>query len=99
MLEYFAGLDVSLRWCALCIADDKGKVMLERELPCEIDDIAGCLVGFPYPIERVRFEAGTMSQHPFYGLTAADFDVVCMEARQVNAALSAMGYEADPHQR
>ena len=41
MLEYVAGLDVSLRWCALCIADDKGKVMLERELPCEIDDIAG----------------------------------------------------------
>lgn len=94
-MEYFAGLDVSLRSCALCIVDNKGKVMLERELPCEIDDIAGCLAGFPYPIERVGFEAGTMSQHLFYGLTAAGFDVVCMEARQVNAALSAMRNKTD----
>lgn len=94
-MEYFAGLDVSLRSCALCIVDNKGKVMLERELPCEIDDIAECLVGFPYPIERIGFEAGTMSQHLFYGLTAAGFDVVCMEARQVNAALSAMRNKTD----
>ncbi len=31
-----------------------------------------------------------MSQHLFYGLTNYGFDVVCMEARQVSAALSAM---------
>jgi hypothetical protein len=35
-MEYFAGLDVSLRSCALCIVDNKGKVMLERELPCGV---------------------------------------------------------------
>ena len=64
-MEYFARLDVSLRSCALCIVDDKGKVMLERELPCEVGDIAACLSGVPYPIERVGFGAGTMSQHLF----------------------------------
>ena len=46
-MEYFAGLDVSLRSCALCIVDGKGKVLLERELPCEVGDIAACLAGFP----------------------------------------------------
>ncbi len=89
-MEYFAGLDVSLRSCALCIVDTKGKVALERDLACEVDDIAECLAGFPHPIERIGFEAGTMSQHLFFGLTGEGFDVVCMEARQVNAALSAM---------
>jgi hypothetical protein len=29
-MEYFAGIDVSLRSCALCIVDGKGNVLLER---------------------------------------------------------------------
>lgn len=94
-MEYFSGLDVSLRSCAICIVDSKGKVLFERELPCEVSDIAECLAGFPHPIERVGFEAGTMSQHLFFGLKAEGFDVVCMEARQVNAALSAMRNKTD----
>lgn len=94
-MEYFAGLDVSLRSCALCIVDRKGAVLLERELPCEVDEIAACLKAFRHPVERIGFEAGTMSQHLFYGLTGEGFDVVCMEARQVNAALSAMRNKTD----
>ena len=94
-MEYFVGLDVSLRSCALCIVDTKGNVVLERELACEVDDFAECLSAFQYPIERVGFEAGTMSQHIYFGLKAANFDVVCMEARQVNAALSAMRNKTD----
>jgi transposase len=94
-MEYFAGLDVSLRSCAPCVVDTKGMVVLERELPCEIGDIVDCLSSCGHPIERVGFEAGTLSQHLFYGLTSEGFDVVCMEARQVNAALSAMRNRTD----
>ena len=61
-MEYYAGLDMSLRSCALCIFDSKGTVLFERELPCEVGDIAECLAGFPHPIERVGFEVGAMSQ-------------------------------------
>lgn len=63
-MEYFAGIDVSLRSCALRIVDGKGTVLLERELPCEVSDIAACLGTFPHPIERVGFEAGTMKSPP-----------------------------------
>jgi transposase len=94
-MEYFVGLDVSLWSCALCIVDAKGNVILERELPCDVADIAQCLTRLPHPIERIGFEAGTMSQHLFFGLKAEGFDVVCMEARQVNAALSAMRNKTD----
>jgi len=94
-MEYYAGFDVSLRSCAVCVVDGKGTVLFERELPCEVIDIAECLAGFPHPIVRVGFEAGTMSQHLFYGLKDKGFDVVCMEARQVNAALSAMRNKTD----
>ncbi|MGJ8570220.1 MAG: IS110 family transposase [Hoeflea sp.] len=94
-MDYYVGLDVSLRSCALCIVDTKGTVVLERELACEIDCIIECLSDFEFPIERIGFEVGTMSQHLYFGLQAANFDVVCMEARQVNAALSAMRNKTD----
>jgi hypothetical protein len=71
-------------------------VLLERELPCEASDITECLASFPHPIERLGFEAGTLSQHLFFGLTTEGFDVVCIEARKVNAALSAMNFVPVP---
>ena len=94
-MKYFVGLDVSLRSCAMCVVDNKGKVYLERELPCEVEDVADCLAAFEHPIARVGFEAGAMSQHLFFGLQSKGFEVVCMEARQVSAALSAMRNKTD----
>lgn len=81
-MEYYAGLDVPLRSCALCIVDRNGKVLFERGVPCEVKGIAECLSDFPHSIERAGFETGTMSQHLYFGLTGEGFDVVCMEARR-----------------
>lgn len=94
-MEYYAGLDVSLRSVAVCIVDEKGKTVLERSVPFEIADIEACLRGWPHSLKQVGFEAGAMSQHLFFGLKETGFDVVCMEARQVNAALSAMRNKTD----
>ena len=80
-MEYFVGLDVSLRSVALCIVDARSTVCMERELLCEIDDIADCLNAFEHPIERIGFEAGALSKHLFFGLQDKGFDIACMEAR------------------
>ena len=64
-MEYSAGLDVSLRSCALCIVDARGAVAFERELAFDVVEITDCLASFSHPIARVGFEAGTMSQHLF----------------------------------
>ena len=94
-MDYYVGLDVPLRSVAVCVLDADGGAILERSVACEIDDISGCLSGFAAFDLRIGFEAGAMSQHLFFGLRAAGFDVVCMEARQVNAALSAMRNKTD----
>lgn len=52
-MEYYSGLDVSLRSVAICILDAKGKTVLERAVPCEIDDIAVCFRGINKPISLV----------------------------------------------
>ncbi len=94
-MDYYVGLDVSLRSVAVCVIDADGKHVFERTVECEIDDIVRCLENFPPSGLRIGFESGAMSQHLYFGLRRAGFDVVCMEARQVNAALSAMRNKTD----
>ena len=94
---FYAALDVSLRSVAVCIIDDDGKVRLERSVPSDVPDLVRCLTEFGEPIHQVGLEAGTLTQHLTYGLREAGFEVVCMEARQVAAALSAMRNKTDKH--
>ena len=40
-MDYYAGLDVSLRSVAICVIDGDGGTALERTVACEIEDITG----------------------------------------------------------
>ncbi len=94
-MTYYAALDVSLRSVAICIVDDDGTVGLERAVASEFADIATCLRAFAHKVDVVGLEAGTLTQYLTYGLQAEGFEVVCMEARLVSAALSAMRNKTD----
>ncbi len=89
------GHDVALCRVAACVIDADGGAVLERSFAREIWDIAQCIFGFDTSCLRIGFEAGAMSQHFSFGLRTAGFDFVCMEARQVNAAFSAMRNRTD----
>jgi transposase len=93
---FYSALDVSLR-SVVCIIDQDGRVRFERSVPSDVPDLIRCLEAFGEPIHQVGLEAGTLTQHLTYGLTEAGYDVVCMEARQVNAALSAMRNKTVKH--
>ena len=94
-MTYFTGLDVSLRYVSICIVDDTGQVRYEAKVPAEVDRLVGCLRKFSDEVKKVGFEAGALTQYLTYGLQAAGFEVVCLEARQVNAALAAMRNKTD----
>ena len=94
-MSYYVGLDVALRSLALCVINGDGGIVLERALDCDVNQVADCIRALGKPITMIGFEAGTMSQHLYHGLRAEGFDVVCMEARQVSAALSAMRNKTD----
>lgn len=94
-MTLYAGLDISVRSVAICIVDHDGVIRLERSVPSEVRDIVRCLAEFGEAIGKIGFEAGVLSQHLTYGLRAAGYEVVCMEARQVHAALSAMRNKTD----
>lgn len=94
---FYAALDVSLRSVAVCIIDHDGTVCFERSVRSDVSDVIRCLEAFGQPIHQVGFEAGALTQPITYGLVEVGYDVVCMEARQVAAALSAMRNKTDKH--
>jgi len=96
-MTYYAGIDVSLRTVNICVVDDDGEQVAETKLSSDVQEIIAYLDELECNIDLVGLEAGTLSQYLTYGLQAADFDVVCMEAQQVKAALSALRNKTDKH--
>ena len=96
-MTYYAGIDVSLRTVNICVVDDDGELVAETKLASDMQAIIAYLDELELDIEVIGLEAGTLAQYLTYGLQAADFNVVCMEARQVKAALSAMRNKTDKH--
>ena len=96
-MTYYAGLDVSLRSTNICVVDDQGDLVAEGKTDAEVADIVAFLDELDVEITEVGLEAGTLTQYLTYGLQFAGYNVVCMEARQVKSALSAMRNKTDKH--
>ena len=94
-MNYYAALDVSLRSVHLCMIDDQGELIAETKLSSEVTDIIAYLDSLDLDVSIIGLEAGTLAQYLTYGLQSAGYEVVCMEARQVKAALSAMRNKTD----
>jgi len=94
-MTYYAGLDVSLRSVSICVVDDKGEIRHEAKVAADVGTIVSRLRAFNTQIRKVGFEAGALTQYLTYGLQEAGFEVMCMEARQVAAALAAMRNKTD----
>ena len=94
-MTYYAALDVSLRSTHVCVIDDLGEIAAEGRLDSEAADIVAFLDELQIEIAKVGLEAGTLTQYLTYGLQFAGYEVICMEARQVKNALSAMRNKTD----
>ena len=95
MMEYFAGLDVSIEETAICVVGDDGKVVLETEVPTEPQLIADALERYAGRLRRVGHEAGSISPWLHAGMLALGLPAVCLETRHVRAALSAQRNKTD----
>jgi len=88
-MAYFVGLDVSVQETAVCVVDEVGKVICERKVPTEPDDIAVLLTSIGSDYVRVGIEAGPLSQWLVNGLTEVDLPVICVETRHMKTLLKA----------
>lgn len=95
MMDYYAGIDVSLKDSSVCVMDAAGKIVRETKVASEPEALVRFFAELAWPVVRIGLEAGPLSQWLHAGLTAAGHEVVLLETRHVKAALSAMTVKTD----
>jgi hypothetical protein len=58
-MDYFAGLDVSVKETSVCIVDDVGKIVREVKVASEPKSLLAALKNPAYRFKRIGLEAGT----------------------------------------
>ncbi len=59
-MDYFAGLDVSVKETGVCIVDDTGKIVRETRVASEPKALLQVLTNTIYRFKRVGLEAGPL---------------------------------------
>jgi len=93
-MDYFAGLDVSVKDTSVCVVDDTGKITREVRVASEPDALLAVLRDPTYRFKRIGLEAGPLSQWLFSAL-ATDLPVICVETRHMRAVLKAQINKTD----
>ena len=78
-MDYFAGLDVSVKETSVCIVDDTGKIVREVKVASEPEALLAVLTNPGYQFKRIGLEAGPLSQWLFSALAEAELAAVCVE--------------------
>jgi transposase len=94
-MDYFAGLDVSVKETSVCIVDDAGKIVREARVASEPEALLQVLTNTLYRFKRVGLEAGPLSQWLYSCLAEAGLPVICVETRHMRAVLRAQINKTD----
>ena len=85
-MDYFAGLDVSVKETSICIVDDAGKIVREAGVANEPEALH---------VLKIGLEAGPLSQWLYSVLSEAGLPMICAETRHMQAVLKAQINKTD----
>jgi Transposase and inactivated derivatives len=94
-MEFFVGLDVSVKTTSICVMDTAGTIIREGKAESSPEAISAFLAAADRHYVRVGLEAGPLCQWLYAGLTKAGFPVICIETRHAQAVLSARPNKTD----
>jgi transposase len=94
-MDYFAGLDVSVKETSICIVDDTGRIVREAKVASEPDALLEVLKNPTYSFKRIGLEAGPLSQWLYSAFAEAGLPVICVETRHMRAVLKAQINKTD----
>jgi len=94
-MDYFAGLDVSVKETSVCIVDETGRIVREVKVASEPEALLQELAKPAYRFKRIGLEAGPLSQWLFSGLAEGGLPVICVETRHMRAVLKAQINKTD----
>jgi transposase len=88
-MDYFAGLDISMKETHICVMDRDGRIVLETKVATSPAAIAAELAKVP-AAQRIVFETGRMATTLYHGLEELGLPVVCIESRHAHQALKSL---------
>jgi transposase len=94
-MEHYAGLDVSLRLTAICVLDERGRVVLEGKVHSEPTAIADFLQPYATTLKLAGLEAGLLAPYLYSGLVERGLPAVCIETRRMKAFAKASPVKTD----
>ena len=59
-MNYYAGIDVSLKESSVCVVDAKGKVVREVKVASEPEALVRFFGGLGFPVSCIGLEAGPL---------------------------------------
>ena len=92
-MRYFAGLDVGLKASALCVVDERGRMVREVKVDSSPEAVAKALRD--YEVEKLVLETGGLSDWLATGLRKLGLRAVVICARRARAAGEAMAVKTD----
>ena len=94
-MDYFAGLDISVKETSVCIVDDTGRLVREVKVASEPEALLPVVTNPLWRFKRIGLEAGPLSQWLFSALAEAGLPVICVETRHMRAVLQAQINKTD----
>lgn len=94
-MQYYAGLDVSLKEISICIVDHEGAVALRGTVASDPAAVAKFFVEKKITPDRIVHESGQLSIWLQRGMARLGLPVTCIDARIASKALSARLNKSD----
>lgn len=94
-MQYYVGLDVSLKETAICVVDEGGVIVSEGKALSEPEAIAAWLAQLGLPIAKVGLEIGGLARWLYGELRAAGLPTVCIDPRRLRGLTKTMPVKTD----
>lgn len=87
-MDHYTGLDISMKETAICIVDEKGKIIKEGKTLTDPSMIAAYLAQTGLSIKKVALESGCLSHWLIEQLRKLNVPVICVDSRHMAAVLA-----------
>lgn len=87
-MNYYAGLDVSMKETVICIVNEKGESVHRGRAKTDPEKIMQHLTHTKFKIEKIGIESGSLSHWLVGKLQERSLPAICIDARKMAAVLS-----------
>jgi transposase len=94
-MEYYVGLDVSLKSTHICVMGGDRRVVWHGVSDTQIEMISARLARWSQQIKLVGLETGSLTPWLYHGLRGHGLPMVCMDARRASDAMKARAEKTD----